>query len=174
MGLGTVLSVFSGPYAMLARVGVIAIVALSLFAYGWFKGNAHGTEKLTKYIGEQAVQTVRIAAARERIVTKTEIEYRDRTKTVYLKGETIVKEVTRYVTKADDAGCVVPVGFVRQFNSAWTNTPAGPPAESDRGPSGVPLSEASSAEAHNATSCHIYKEQRDGLIKFYREQQEVK
>ncbi len=174
MGLGTVLAVFSGPWGWLARVGVVAVLALAVWLHGWVKGNQHGTEKLTEYIGKQAVQTVRIAAARQVIVTRTEIEYRDRIKTVYLKGETIVREVERYVTKADDAGCTVPVGFVRNFNAAWSGAPAGPTAESDRGTSGIALSEVASTEAHNATSCLVYKTQRDGLIKFYRDQQAVK
>jgi hypothetical protein len=142
--------------------------------YGWIKGNAHGTAKLDAYIGKQAIETVRIAAARQVVVTKTEIEYRDRIKTVYLKGETIEREVTRYVTKVDDSGCTIPVGFVREFNAAWSGAPAGPPAESDRGTSGIALSEVSSTDAHNATSCRAYKEQRDGLIKFYRDQQAVR
>ena len=171
---GGVAALFSGPWALLAKWGVIALLIAAFGGWAWFKGNEHGTQKLNNYIAKQAIESVRISAAREKIVTVTEIKYRDKVKTVYAKGETIVKEVPIHVTQADDAGCVVPVGFVREFNAAWSNAPAGPAAESDRGPSGVPLSEVASTEAANATSCLVYKTQRDGLIDFYRKQQAVK
>lgn len=150
-------------------MGLVLVVAA---AFGYVKGDEHGTDKLTDYIGKQAKEEVRIQGAREKIVTKTEVKYRDRVRVIYQKGETITKEV--YVTQKDDAGCILPVGFVREFNAAWAGEPAGPAAESDRGPSGVPLSEAAAADAHNATSCLLYKAQRDGLIEFYRAQQGVK
>ena len=142
--------------------------------WSWFKGNEHGTAKLTEYIGAQAKETVRIAAVRAKVVTVTETKYQDRIKTIYVKGDTITKEVPVYVTKTDDAGCTIPTGFVREYNAAWSNTPAGPPAESDRGPSGIPLSEVAAADSGNAATCLAYKAQRDGVIEFYRKQQAVK
>ena len=168
------LAIFSGPYGLLIKWGIIAALVASFGGWSWFKGNEHGTQKLTDYIGQQAAQTVRIAAARVQVVTVVEKEYVDKIKTVYVKGATIEKEVKVYVNAKDDAACAVPVGFVREYNAAWANTPAGPPAESDRGPSGVPLSTVAEADAGNATACLAYKAQRDGLIEFYRKQQAVK
>lgn len=172
--LTTIPSLLAGPYGFLIRIGIMALVAGGIFLTGWLKGNAHGTQKLYDYQAAEAKEAVRIAAVRQKIVTVTEVKYRDRIQKVVVQGETIEKEVVRYVTKSDDAGCAVPVGFVREYNAAWSGEPAGPPAESDRGPSGVPISEVAAADAHNATSCRLYKEQRDGLIEFYRKQQGVK
>lgn len=172
--MGAIAAIFSGPYAMLARMAVMAIACAAIWAHGWFKGNEHGTEKLTDYIGAQAKETIRVAAARVQVVVQTETKWRTKIVEVLTKGDTIEKEVKVYVTSADDAGCIVPVGFVREHTAAWSNTPAGPAAESDRGPSGVPLSEVAAAEAANATACHTYKAQRDGVIEFYRRQQKVK
>lgn len=139
------------------RIIALVLMALALYGAGWFRGNEHGTKKLTEYIGKQAVEAVRITAARGKIVTLTETKYRDRSHKIYERGATIEKEVPVYVTKDDDAVFAVPLGFVREYNAAWSNTPAGPPAESDRGPSGVPISEVAAADANNATACHAYK-----------------
>lgn len=168
------LAIFTGPYALLAKWGVIAALLAAFGGWAWIKGDEHGTEKLTTYIGKQAVETVRIADARVKIVRETEIEYVPVLQKIYVQGKTIEKEVKVYVTQADDAGCTVPLGFVREYNAAWAGSPAGSPAESDRGASGVPLSGVAEADTHNATSCRAYKAQRDGLIEFYRKQQAVK
>lgn len=154
-------------------IAMAAMVA-SFGGFCWFKGNEHGTQKLIDYQTAQAVETVRLAAARVQVVHEVEIQYQDRIKVIYKKGETIEKEVKVYVTKADDAGCNIPLGFVRMYNSAWSGTIAGPPLESDRGSSGVPLSTVAEIDTHNATSCLAYKAQRDGLIEYYRKLQRVK
>lgn len=164
----TPLAVFSGPWGWLIKWGVIVVLFLSGVAFGWVKGNDHGTEKLTDYIGKQAVAVQKLTAARTKVIHDVTVEYRDRIHTVTVKGDTIIKEVPVYVTKADDAGCAIPVGFVREYDAMWTNTPAGPPVDSDRRPSGVQLSTVATSDAGNAKSCFWYKEQRDGLIKMYR------
>lgn len=168
------LGIFTGPYALLAKWGVIAALLAGFGAWAWVKGDEHGTEKLTDYIGKQAVETLRIADARVKIVTETQTEYVPVLQKIYVRGKTIEKEVKVYVTQADDAGCVVPVGFVREYNAAWQGSPPGSPVDADRGPSGVPLSSVAQADAGNATACLAYKAQRDGLIEFYRKQQAVK
>lgn len=168
------LAIFTGPYALLAKWGLIAALVSAFAGFFWIKGNEHGTQKLTDYIGKQATETVRVANARVQVVTETETVYVDKIQKIYVKGATIEKEVKVYVTQKDDAGCVVPVGFVREHNAAWSGTPAGSPAESDRGASGVPLSSVAEADAGNAASCLVYKTQRDGLIEVYRKLQAVK
>jgi hypothetical protein len=166
--MGAIPTIFSGPYAMLARLAVIAIVLVAAFGTGWVKGNAHGTQKLIDYQGKQAVATIALMKERIKVVTEVQTKYVDRIKEIFVKGDTIEKEVVKYVTQIDDSRCAVPVGFVREYDAAWSGTPAGPPAESDRGPSGIPLSGIAEADAHNATSCLALKAQRDGLIEFYK------
>jgi hypothetical protein len=154
-----------------ARWAMLAAIAVLCFGFGYVKGDDHGTAKLTKYVGDQAIATQKLMQAREKIVTQTETKYVDRIKTVTTKGDEIIKEVPVYVTAKDDAAAVIPVGFVREYNAAWSGTPAGPPAESDRGPSGNPLSAVADADANNAKTCRFWKEQRDGLIENYRKLQ---
>lgn len=167
------LAIFAGPYAMFARIGVLAAVGLALWGHGFWKGNEHGTQKKTDYIAAEAKADTKLAAVRQMIVTQIQTKYVDRIKIVREAGQTIEKEIKVYVTKEDDA-VPVPVGFVRVFNAAWSGTPAGPPADTDRGSSGYPLSAVASADANNATTCRVWKEQRDGLIEFYRKQQAAK
>lgn len=154
-------------------IAIVLLVA-AFAAVCWQKGNEHGTQKLLDYQADQAKEAVRIANARIQVVTVTETKYVDKIRKVYVAGATIEKEVKVYVTPQDDAGVTVPVGFVRVYNAAWAGTPAGPPAESDRGPSGVSLSTVAEADAANATTCLAYKTQRDGVIEFYRKQQAVR
>lgn len=154
-------------------IAIGALVA-SFGGWAWFKGNEHGTQKLIDYQAEQAREAVRIATARIQVVTVTETKWRERVKVIFKQGETIEKEVIKYVTKDDDAGCVVPAGFVSLYNAAWAGSPPESPAESDRRPSGIPLSTVAETDAGNATTCLAYKAQRDGLIEFYRKQQAVK
>jgi len=168
-----IMSVFTGPYALAAKWGVIALLVSAFAGFFWVKGNEHGTQKLIDYQAAQAIATIKLAEARIKIVTQVQTVYRDRIHEVLVKGDTITKEVPIYVTKADDAGCTIPLGFVRNFNAAWANTPAGPAAESDRAASGVPLSTVAEVDSSNASSCLVYKTQRDGLIEFYRKLQDA-
>ena len=172
--MNAILGIFTGPYALLAKWGVIAALCAAFYGFAWYRGDQHGTEKLTAYQGAQAVAEVKLRDAQIKVVHDIQTEYRDRIKTVYVKGDTITKEVTKYVTAADDTGCTIPVGFVREYGAMWTNTSAGPPSESDRGPSGVQLSAVADSDSGNARSCFVYKEQRDGLIKLYRQLQQAK
>lgn len=43
-------------------------------------------------------------------------------KTITVKGDTIVKYVNRYITKESDAGCTVPLGFVKMHDDSARNT----------------------------------------------------
>lgn len=119
------------------------------------------------YVTAQAAQTIKIAKAQQIVVTKTEIEYRDRIQKIYVKGDVIEKEIPVYVTQADNARCTINAGFVRIYDAAWSGEPAGPAAESDREPASVSLAEAADVGTHNATACLAWREQALGLRGFY-------
>ena len=152
---------------MIERYIIYGLVVLAVLGAAWGKGYLMGSERLNDYIQKQAQEAVRIGKVRTQIVLQTQTKYRTKIDTIYKEGETV------YVTTSDNSGCIVPVSFVRSFNTAY-GQPAGPPADTDREPSGVPLSTVAETEKHNATSCRVYKEQRDGLIEFYKKQQAVK
>lgn len=96
------------------------------------------------------------------VVTVT--RYVDRIQTVQVKGDTLIKEIPRYVPAHADAACTVPVGFVRLHDAAAAGTVlnAGP-GDSDAGPSGLALSTITGAIADNYTTCHRNGEQLSAL-----------
>lgn len=149
------------------RLLAYLLIGTSLFLLGVIWGASAAGQRELDRANQRAEQTAKLAQATVRVMWKTEIKYRDRIRTVYQKGETIEKQVPVYVTPVDDRHCSINVGFVRSFNAAWSNEPAGPGAESDREPAGVPLSAVAEVDAHNATACHAWREQALGLREAY-------
>lgn len=162
------LMLLSGPWAPVVRIALYALLAVAIFGYGWVKGNDHGTAKLSKYIGEQAVASQKLLAARVEVVTQVEERWHTRTEVIVKAGKTIIKEVPRYVTEKDDAACVVPTGFVRLYNAAVAGDPdPGPPTELDRAASGVPLSTVSETDVFNLTLGKLWRARAEQCIETY-------
>lgn len=150
-----------------ARWAALAAICAVIFLLGQLHGERVAGEVHLDYVSKQAAQTVKIVQAQARIVTQTETKYRDRIQKIYIQGDQIEKQVPIYITKADDAACSINAGFVRSYNAAWAGEPAGPASESDREPSGLPLASVAEADTHNATSCHVWREQALGWREFY-------
>jgi len=146
-----------------------ALLALLLAAYGL--GRVHearrGADAMVEYIAKQSAQATRIARAQVQVVHETEIKYRDRIQTVYVKGDEIEKLIPQYVTPGDDQHFGVNAGFVRILDAAWGLQPAAAPAESDREPAGVSLGDLAANETDNATACRAWREQALGLREYY-------
>lgn len=158
--------VLPGMSSMLMYAAVAVAVALFLAAvYGY--GYKAGKALLADYKLEQAEKTIEVIREVEKVVTKVEVEYRDRVVRVEERGETIVKEVPVYVTKADDAACELRNGAVRVHDGAASNVPPAPPVESDRAPSGFSLSEALSVIADNYKLGHLWKERAQSCVAAY-------
>lgn len=74
----------------------------------WDLAVSQAAEKAQETRTEEAQQTVKVVT-----------EYVDRVRIVRQKGETIIKEVPKYVTKEDDARCgTIGAGFVQLWNAA--------------------------------------------------------
>ncbi len=126
---------------------------------------------LVHYKAQLAMAHAQLIEAQAKVVIQTEIQYRDRIKIVKEKGETIIKEAPIYVTQADTHRFGVNVGFVRHYNAAFANEPAGAAAEFDRRPSGISIAEIAEVNAFNANVCLRWREQALGLKTFYRQLQ---
>jgi hypothetical protein len=150
-----------------ARWLVLALAAAVFGTICYDKGKQVEGERHLAYIGRQAEQTVKIAKAQQVIVTQTQIKYVDRIKTIYVKGDEIEKQVPIYITQVDDENFGVNVGFVRLYDAAWSGEPVGPPADSDRGPSGVSLAQVAATDAFNATSCRAWRDIALGTREHY-------
>lgn len=151
----------------IAKYAVAAGLAAVVYLLGVLQGERHAGEAHIEYVERQALADQKLVAAREKVVVQTEVKYRDRIKTIYVKGEESEKLVPVYVTPADDHRYGVNAGFVRHYNAVWAGAAPGPAADSDREPAGVSLSGISEVEAHNATSCRAWRELAIGLREHY-------
>lgn len=150
-----------------ARLVALIACGTAVFLLGQLHGERIAGQRHIDYVSAQAARGARLAQAQSQVIWKTDVQYRDRIHTVYVKGDTIERAVPELVTPADDMRFGVNAGFVRSFNAAWANEPAGPTAESDHEPAAIPLADIADAEAFNATACHAWREQALGLRELY-------
>ncbi len=156
-----------------ARLFGILLVALALAAFGWVKGNEHGTQKLIDYQGAQAAAAVKIVAAQGAVTTRVEGRVRERIRIVREAGETIVKEVPNHVTPEADAACAVNRGFVRLHDAAAAGQIPGPPALGDGAAGSVALSAVATTVVHNYATALLWREQLLGCQAWIRGQQAI-
>jgi hypothetical protein len=128
---------------------------------------------LMQHKAQLAMAHAQLIGAQAKVVIQTEIQYRDRIKIVKEKGDTIIKEVPIYVNQADTAHFGVNVGFVRHYNAAFANEPAGATTEFDRRPASISLAEIAEVNAFNANVCWQWREQTLELRAFYRQLQDA-
>lgn len=113
------LALFAGPMGALYKWGVIALLAAATGAYGWIKGNEHGTQKLIDYQGAQAVASIKVIARQGAVTERVVKEY------VKVKGKTEVvtntvrEEVIKYVdSKPLALACYLDNRWVRLHDAA--------------------------------------------------------
>lgn len=123
-------------------------------------------ERAQRYaaVAKQVVDSVTLAARLEReIAAKRE--------TVRIVTRTLIEEVPVYVSEIGNAGCTLPLGFVRLHNLSAAGQPAipGRAAESHDAPSGVALDYAAAVVVENYGTCHELREQVIGWQAWYEE-----
>lgn len=89
----TPLSIFAGPYALLAKWGVIAALGLSLMAFGWWKGHEGMADKLDA----------------------VEAEYDTFKATVAAEGRAAEKHVAEVTRQQEKANADISTDFRRQL-----------------------------------------------------------
>lgn len=164
------LALFSGPYAMLARAGIVVLILAAAFAAGWVKGNQHGTQKLIDYQGAQAVASIKVIArqtkATERVLTK----YLERVKLVEGATTTIEKEVTKYVdSKPLALACMLDNRWVRLHDAAAGALPPAP-GQPDDATGALPAPEALQTITKNYAAGNRNADKLDALQEWIREQ----
>lgn len=120
---------------------------------------------------ETTAATLRKQLANAKAATVTVTQYVDRERVIRLKGDTIIKEVPRYVPAQADAACAVPRGFVRLHDAAAAGTVPNPDTgDADGAPAGVALSAVASTVAANYTDCHVNAARLSSLQQTLRDQ----
>lgn len=89
---------FEGPYAWLAKWGVITLLVASFGGFCWIKGDVHGTAKLTAYVGQQAVETSRIVLKRAEVIEKVVTKWRTKAAEAAKGEDKLKKDVAEYAT----------------------------------------------------------------------------
>lgn len=133
---------------------------------------ARAQAALVSYQAQIASANARLEKAQAKVVTRVEVRYRDRIKGVKEKGDALIKEAPVYVTSEDSARFGVNIGFVRSYNAAFSGIAPRPPAESDREPARIPLTDIAETNAFNANLCWQWREQALGWQEFYRKLQD--
>ena len=154
--------------ALILTALVVLVTVCTLGA--WFTQRYSDTKKRAE-TAEATVASLRIQLDNTEGSVVTVTRYVDRVETIKVKGDTIIKEIPRYVPIQADAACTVPVGFVRVHDAAAAGTVLSPgPGDADAAPSGIALSAVAGTIAGNYTSCHADAEQLSTLQATLRDQ----
>ncbi len=104
-----------------AKYAAIAALCVGLVAFGWVKGNAHGTAKLDSYIQKQAQEATRIGKVRTAITEKVLTRYITQTvPQTQVVTNTVNQEVIRYV-ESNPTGMCIDSRWISLHNSAALN-----------------------------------------------------
>lgn len=149
--------------------GIWIAAALCLVMCFWWYGN-HQWHRGYLAAGIDADK----AAA---VINTGQVKIVEKLRTVYLPQEakiktvtqTIIKEVPVYVTKQDDARCVINNGFVRLHDAEAKGELPGGPAGTDADPSGIGLSEVAKTVTRNYGTCHLAFTRLDEWQAWYRQ-----
>lgn len=146
-------------------IALAAVLTLLAAAGGgaWLTGRYRAAQqRATDAEAEVASLRMQLDNTEASVVTVT--HYVDRVQTIQVKGDTIIKEIPRYVPAQADAACTVPVGFVRLHDAAATGALLDPGAgDADASPSGLALSAIAGTVAGNYTASRANAEQLSAL-----------
>jgi len=151
---------------------VFIVVLLAVVAgFAWWANDSYTTAVDRAEKAETTASALRTQLKNTQSATVTVTQYVDRERVIRLKGDTIVKEVPRYVPIEADAACAVPRGFVRLHDAAAAGTVPDPnPGGINAAPSGVALSAVASTVAGNYTDSLANSEQLKTLQQTLRDQ----
>ncbi len=144
-----------------------ALIVIALIVIAFMKGMSYEQDM---NISKQAVRTVTVAKRQAAVTVRVVTKYVDRIEYISAQGAEIIKEVPVYVTKEDDARCVVPDGFVSLHDAAAANRIPGAAGETNAQASGIALSTVATTVAENYERCHKNSAQLEALQEWVREQ----
>jgi len=167
--VGVMICLFPIPYKIIVQVLSISILSFSLYMQGGISNQAEWKAKVAALQVEVAKKETISATITTEVITK----YVDRIKIVKEKGNVIIKEIPTYITKTDDAKCVVPNGFVVLHDSASRNEVPDTTRIVDERASKIKISGVAETVGENYNTYHEVAEQLKSLQKWVRDQQEL-
>ncbi|MGD7095893.1 hypothetical protein [Ralstonia solanacearum] len=150
----------------------ITLMLLATFAgLVWWAADHYNSTVSRADKAEATASSLREQLKNAQGATVTVTQYVDRERVIREKGDTIVKEIPRYVPMQADAACVVPRGFVRMHDTAAAGSlPDSDSGSLDAAPSGVALSAVAGTVAGNYTDSLANSEQLSTLQQVLRDQ----
>jgi hypothetical protein len=126
MGIGAALFVFGSftvflplvkGWGMIARTLGILLLIGSVYLYGGYGTEMKWRAEAAKLKADMDRKVALSEKQSKQIVTK----YVTKTKVIKEKGDVIIKEVPKFITKDADAKCIIPKSFVLLHDSAAKN-----------------------------------------------------
>jgi hypothetical protein len=146
--------------APVARKVLIAIALTSLGVVGgYLQGAAHVTKQWNAAKAATAAAVAKVETKQAEATTKVVTQYVDRVQVVREKGQTITKQVTKYVPLSAPA---LPYGFRLLHDAAATGVPLPDAAVSLDGPS-VSAQDVAATVSDNYAVCHVEFEKLKSL-----------
>lgn len=151
----------------------VQVVSFILFSVGlFFQGINYNEDRWKLKLADARIEIAALEAKSAMLTNEVITEYVDRVVTVKEKGETIVKEIPKYIVKYDSR-CELPNAFVELHDSAAKNKVPDPTRLANEGTSRVKLSTATETVVENYTTCHEIREQLKSLQKWVKEQERI-
>jgi len=160
---------FISNYKLPIQVGSVIILAFGLF----MEGGISNQEKWEARVAEVKLEMAKKDAASAEATTKVVTKYVTVDRIVKEKGDAILKEIPKFISKDADAQCVVPNGFVVLHDSASRNEVPDTTRGVDEGASKVKLSGIAETVTTNYTTFYQVSEQLKALQEWVKEQQSI-
>lgn len=123
-----------------ARYVALGALVVAVWGHGWLRGAAHADARHEALRMQAESATLAHAAELARRADEITLVYLTQTRTVRERGQAIVREVSRYVTRESDAACPTD-GLIGLLNAAARNelpSAAGSPDAAAAGPAANP------------------------------------
>ena len=156
------------PPVILRTIGVIVMVG-GVYLYGGYGNEMLWRERAAALQAEIDRKNSDSEKVTEKIVT----EYVEKIKVVKEKGNVIVKEVPKYITKESDDKCTIPKSFIVLHNGASRNEVPDTAGGIDETASAVKLSRVLETTIGNYTIYYETAEQLKALQDWVRQQEKI-
>ena len=143
----------------------MAAFACALGGYGWVKGAEHVQAIWDEAISKASAHVAQVRQNQSDTTAHVVMRYVDREKVVREAGDTIIKEVIKYVPSNS---CAMPGGFRVLHDAAATNTIPVTPGVADAQP--VNAQDVAATVATNYKQYHEVAVQLDSLQEWVRRQ----
>jgi len=161
------------PFVSMYRVP-IQVASIIILVFGvYMEGGISNQEKWEAKVAEAKLEMAQKETASAEVTTKVVTKYVTKIQIVKEKGDVIIKEVPKYITKESDAKCPIPNAFVVLHDSASKNEIPDPTRLANEGTSDTKLSTVTETVVGNYSICHQNAEQLKSLQEWIKLQQSI-